>query len=159
MAKAAYSTGGFYSVTVILSPYHTGLRDHRVGDGPNRIMSRGIVKSLQDLGIAVETMEIERVDDFEGEIGRTFENLARTSKAVSKAMEARSFPLMLAGNCMNSVGVACALGPREIDYLYFDAHDDLHTPNTNVHGYFDAIGLPVLAGEKFPCSRKQYTGV
>ena len=80
MDKAAHSTGGFHSITVILSPYHTGLRDHRVGDGPNRIMLRGIVKNLQDLGIAVETTEIERVDDFEGEIGRTFENLARHPK-------------------------------------------------------------------------------
>ena len=73
-------------------------------------------------------------------------------------MEALSFPLVLAGNCMNSVGVACALGPKDIDYLYFDAHDDLHTPNTNVHGYFDAMGLPVLAGESFHAPAKNIPG-
>ena len=87
----------FTSLTIIRSPYHTGLRDHRVGDGPNRITSRGIADRLGKLGIKIFTREIERVDTFEGEIGRSFEILARTSLAVSEAMATSSFPLVLSG--------------------------------------------------------------
>ena len=124
----------FTSITIILSPYHTGLREYRVGDGPNRIKSRGIVGRLEKLGIPVSTKEIERADNFEGEIGRSFEILARTSRAVSEATAASSFPLVLSGNCMASVGVACGLGPDRLGYLYFDARDDLHTPSTLDYG-------------------------
>lgn len=139
----------FTSLTIIRSPYHTGLRDHRVGDGPNRITSRGIADRLGKLGIKIFTREIERVDTFEGEIGRSFEILARTSLAVSEAIATSSFPLVLSGNCMASVGVACGLGPKDLGYIYFDAHDDLHTPSTLDYGYFDAMGLPILAGKSF----------
>ncbi len=139
----------FTSLTIIFSPYHTGLRDYRVGDGPNRIKSRGIESRLEKLGITVFSKEIERVDTFEGEIGRSFEILARTSRAVSEAVATSSFPLILSGNCMASVGVACGLGLDGLRYLYFDAHDDLHTPSTLNYGYFDAMGLPILAGESF----------
>ena len=139
----------FTSLTIISSPYHTGLRDYRVGDGPNRIQSRGLADRLEKLGITVFNKEIERVDSFEGEIGRSFEILARTSRAVSEATATSSFPLILSGNCMASVGVACGLGPDGLGYIYFDAHDDLHTPSTLNYGYFDAMGLPILAGESF----------
>ena len=58
------------SLTIIFSPYHVGIRDHRVGDGPNRIRALGLVSSLEKLGIKVHIDEIPPVDDFEGEIGR-----------------------------------------------------------------------------------------
>ena len=148
----------FDSVTIITSPYHTGLRDHRVGDGPNRIISRGIVKTIEALGLRVETTEILPVDNFEGEIGRSFEILSRTSRAVSQAITNSSFPLVLSGNCMATVGVACGLGLDDLNYIYFDAHTDLHTPSTLLHGYFDALGLPILGGDSFHAIAKTMPG-
>ncbi|KAF2016824.1 Arginase/deacetylase [Aaosphaeria arxii CBS 175.79] len=137
------------SITIIFSPYHVGLRDHRVGDGPNRICKLGLIPQLEELGVEIHFHEIGPVDDFEGEIGRSFEVLRRTSIAVSQARSQNSFPLVLSGNCMSTVGVACGLGMNEPGFIYFDAHDDMDTPSTNWNGYLDAMGLSMLAGKSW----------
>ncbi|KAL3420024.1 hypothetical protein PVAG01_08523 [Phlyctema vagabunda] len=137
------------SITVIFSPYHVGLHNHRVGDGPNRIRSLGVIAQLEGLGVKVYIHDIQPVDDFEGEIGRSFEVLRRTSDAISKARSDNSFPIVLSGNCMASVGIACGLGIKDLGFIYFDAHDDMDTPSTNENGYFDAMGLSMLAGKSW----------
>jgi arginase len=68
------------SVTVIFSPYHVGIRHHAAGAGPARIREKGLVLSLLHLGVAVHEVEIEPVDDFDGDIGRSFEVIRRTAK-------------------------------------------------------------------------------
>ncbi|EDU49827.1 SpeB Arginase agmatinase formimionoglutamate hydrolase arginase family [Pyrenophora tritici-repentis] len=140
---------GANSITIIFSPYHVGLRDHRVGDGPNRIRALGVIQELEKLGVTVHVHELLPVDDHEGEIGRSFELLRRTSKAVTEVCAKQSFPLVLSGNCMASAGVACGLGLENLGWIYFDAHDDMETPSTNINGYLDAMGLSMLAGESF----------
>ena len=139
------------TINIIFSPYHVGLRDHRVGNGPHRLQSQGLTHALQTLGAKVVLTEIPPVDEHEGEIGRSFELLRRISTAVTSAVNAGFFPLILSGNCMASVGVACGLGiaSREMGFIYFDAHDDLDTPGTNENGYFDAMGLSMLRGESW----------
>ncbi|KAJ5577520.1 uncharacterized protein N7459_006484 [Penicillium hispanicum] len=137
------------TITIIFSPYHVGIRDHRVGNGPHRILSLGVIQELQQLGVQVEFNEIEPVDDFEGEIGRSFEILRRISKAVTSAVAKASFPLILSGNCMASTAVACGLQARDLAFIYFDAHDDLDSPDVNENGYFDAMGLSMLRGESW----------
>jgi arginase len=143
------------SVTIIFSPYHVGLRDHRVGDGPNRIRGLNIIQTLESLNLKVHFNEIQPVDDFEGEIGRSFEILRRTSLAVSSAISQDSFPLVLSGNCMATAGIACGLlhsqkyKKEDLGFVYFDAHDDMDTPSTNMNGYFDAMGLSMLAGKSW----------
>jgi arginase len=140
---------GANSITIIFSPYHVGLRDHRVGDGPNRIRALGVFQELEKLGVATHILELPPVDDFEGEIGRSFELLRRTSKAVTDVCANQSFPLVLSGNCMASAGVACGLGLKNLGWIYFDAHDDMDTPSTNTNGYLDAMGLSMLGGKSF----------
>lgn len=146
------------SITIIFSPYHVGLRDHRVGDGPNRIRKLGLIGRLEELGVKVHIDEIQPVDDFEGEIGRSFEVLRRTSVMVSKARANNSFPFILSGNCMASVGAACGLGIKDLNFIYFDAHDDMDTPSTNENGYFDAMGLSMLAGKSWHWHTQQIPG-
>lgn len=147
-------------ITIIFSPYHVGLRDHRVGNGPHRIRSLGIIEELQKLGLAVTVTEIERVDTFEGEIGRSFEILRRISKAVTDAVNKDTFPLILSGNCMASAAVACGLPiqDQELAFIYFDAHDDLDSPDVNENGYFDAMGLSMLRGESWKTLMKSVPG-
>ncbi|THW44887.1 putative arginase, partial [Aureobasidium pullulans] len=77
------------------------------------------------------------------------ELLRRTSTAVSKACAHNSFPLILSGICMATVGVAAGLGLEDLSFVYFDAHDDLETPSTNTNGYFDAMGMSMLKGESW----------
>lgn len=50
---------------------------------------------------------------------------------------------------MATVGVACGLGIKDPGFIYFDAHDDMDTPSTNTNGYFDAMGLSMLAGKSW----------
>lgn len=146
------------TITIILSPYHVGIRDHRVGNGPNRIKSLGVVKALGTLGITVKCVELGRVDEFEGEIGRSFELLRRTSNAVTEAIQNNTFPIVLSGNCMASAGVACALNNKDLKFIYFDAHDDLDSPDVNENGYLDAMGLSMLRGESWKTLMKTVPG-
>ncbi|CRG88783.1 hypothetical protein PISL3812_05818 [Talaromyces islandicus] len=137
------------AVTIIFSPYHVGTRDHRVGNGPHRIRQFGVVAALEALGLSVYFKELDRVDEFEGEIGRSFELLRRVSLAVTEAVEQNTFPLILSGNCMASIGAACGLKLEDLQFIYFDAHDDLDSPDVNENGYFDAMGLSMLRGESW----------
>lgn len=89
------------------------------------------------------------MDEFEGEIGRSFEIMRRISEAVSNAVTKNTFPLILSGNCMASTAAACGLKIRDLGFIYFDAHDDLDSPDVNENGYFDAMGLSMLRGESW----------
>ena len=156
----------YTSVTIIFSPYHVGIRDHRVGDGPNRILKLGLVKELQKLKLDVTLHEIEPIEeigalgrsDYEGDIGRSFEILRRTSTAVSEARQHDSFPLILSGNCMATVAAVCGLGIDDLAYVYFDAHDDFENPDTNTSGYLDGMGLSILNGSAFKALGKTIPG-
>ncbi|KAJ5391783.1 hypothetical protein N7509_007273 [Penicillium cosmopolitanum] len=146
------------SITIIFSPYHVGLRDHRVGNGPHRIRSLGVTDELEKMGVRIHITEIEPVDNYEGEIGRSFEVMRRISKAVTAAVSNNSFPLILSGNCMASAAVACGLGIKDLAFIYFDAHDDLDSPEVNENGYFDAMGLSMLRGESWNTLMKTVPG-
>ncbi|KAJ5732268.1 arginase [Penicillium malachiteum] len=128
------------SITIIFSPYHVGIRDHRVGN------------------VTVNFVKLDPVDEFEGEIGRSFELLRRLSTAVTKAVEQNTFPLILSGNCMSSAGVACGLGIDDLKFIYFDAHDDLDSPDVNENGYLDAMGLSMLRGKSWKAHMKTVPG-
>lgn len=79
------------------------------------------------------------VDDLTGESGRSIGLLRQISTAVKEATTRSLSPIVVAGNCMTSAGVACGLGPEILNYAVFDAHDDLHTQSTTTSGYFDGM--------------------
>jgi arginase len=113
------------------------------------------VEEIRKLGVAVHEEEVAPVDEFEGEIGRSFEILRRTSKLVTQARDRGSFPIVLSGNCVASVGLAAGLSAsqdladEELACVFFDAHDDYNTPDTVVSGYFDSMAISMLAGESW----------
>ncbi|KAK7420159.1 hypothetical protein QQZ08_010515 [Neonectria magnoliae] len=143
------------SITVISSPYHLGVRDKAVGAGPTILIKAGLITVLRDQGFAVNAVEIEPVDDFDGEIARLFELLRRTSKTVTQAVDAGSFPIVLSGNCSAAVGVAAGLSAsseflrRKITpaCVWFDAHDDFNTPDSLASGYLDSMPVAMLEGD------------
>ena len=69
----------------------------------------------------------------------------------------RSFPVVLAGNCCASVGVAAGLcaaaeeagqaDKNSLRCVWFDAHDDYNISDTVVSGYFDSQGIAMMARE------------
>ncbi|KAH7133303.1 hypothetical protein B0J13DRAFT_678351 [Dactylonectria estremocensis] len=142
------------SITVISSPYHVGVKDVAVGAGPTALIKAGLIAALDGQGFGVEVVELEPVDDYEGEIGRLFELLRRTSITVTRAVDAGSFPIVLSGNCSTAIGVAAGLsGSNEFlrhkitpSCVWFDAHDDYNTPDVLSSGYLDSMPVAMLEG-------------
>ena len=134
-------------VEIIAAPYHAGMRNLRVGAGPTRLLDDGIEAALRGAGFGTAVRTIEPVEDFEGEIGRTFEVKRRIAAAVAQARAAGAFPLVLAGNCNAAVGVAAGVGDAEAGLVWFDAHPDFDTPDEHVSGYLDGMGVATLAGQ------------
>ncbi len=137
------------TIDLILAPYHVGVADFRVGAGPKCILGQGLFEQLQAFGKTVTITEIASVDNFEGEIGRSFEIIRRIASAVASAEQRGSFPIILAGNCNATVGVAAGLSSDERQLVWFDAHSDLDTPDEALSGYFDGMGVSMLTGESW----------
>ncbi len=66
-------------LTLIVCPYHVEILRHRVGKGLERILSSLLPKLEQDHSVTVTVKTIEPVDEYEGEIGRSFELIRRIS--------------------------------------------------------------------------------
>lgn len=135
------------SVRIITAPYHAGAAGVRVGAGPVHLLDEGIEAALRSEGLDVAVSVIAPVDGFEGEIGRSFELKRRIAASVAEARAAGAFPLVLAGNCNASVGVAAGIGDPEAGLVWFDAHPDFDTPDEHRSGYFDGMGVATLAGQ------------
>lgn len=134
-------------VRIISAPFHAGARNERVGAGPIRLLDDGLEAALQGAGMQTNLSMISPVDDFEGEIGRTFEIKRRVAVAVAQARAAGEFPLVLAGNCNTAVGVAAGIGDPDACLIWFDAHPDFDTPEEHRSGYLDGMGVATLAGQ------------
>ena len=139
------------SLELIAAPYHTGIRNYRVGAGPSHILARGLLDRLNSLGYTSKLTEIDPVDDFEGEIGRSFEVIRRIATCVSHAAQHGSFPIVLAGNCNAQIGVAAGMSGsiQDPELIWFDAHSDLDSPDEATSGYFDGMGVSMLTGESW----------
>jgi len=139
------------SINLILVSYHVGIQNHRVGAGPGRILDNNLIARLESLHKTVTITTIGPVDDFEGEIGRSFELIRRVSTAVSGSVENGQFPIVLAGNCNTTVGVAAGLTATtdELEVVWFDAHSDLANTDETTSGYFDGMGVSMLNGESW----------
>lgn len=159
------SSPSFRSVTLILSPYHVGIANRAVGRGPIYLKKRGITNAIRSKGITVYESIVPSVeDDLDGEITRSFELFRRTSALVRTAHEASSFPVVLAGNCSASVGVAAGLSHAvsnlggELGCVWFDAHDDFNTPDTMTSGYFDSMPIAMMVGLCFKAMLRSVPG-
>ncbi|KAL2839634.1 Arginase/deacetylase [Aspergillus pseudoustus] len=67
---------------------------------------------------------------------------------------------------MASAAVACGLRSQlhqiaeesDLSFIYFDAHDDLDSPDVNENGYLDAMGLSMLRGESWKTLMRSVPG-
>lgn len=134
-------------IDIIVAPFHAGVRCCRVGKGPRRLLHAGLVSALHDIGADTRIVEVPAVDDFEGEVGRSFEIMRRLAACTSAAKRDGRFPLVLAGNCNASVGAFAGLGEASRSVIWFDAHPDFDTPDECISGYLDGMGVATLAGQ------------
>lgn len=134
-------------IRIIAVPYHAGEANVRVGAGPTRLLDDGLEQALAAAGHRTSVRFVAPVDEFEGEIGKSFELKRRVSREVAEARRDGAFPLVLAGNCNIEVGTWSGLGGDDGGLVWFDAHPDFDTPEEHRSGYFDGMGVATLAGE------------
>ncbi|MGH7568278.1 MAG: arginase family protein [Gemmatimonadales bacterium] len=134
-------------LTVLVVPYDTARRDARMGRGPARLLEGGLVAALADAGHQVRCERIEADErPATSETAMTFDLNRRLAEAVRRAVNAGTFPLVLAGNCGTAVGTLAGLGSGADGVVWFDAHADFNTPDTTVTGFLDGMALAMVTG-------------
>jgi arginase len=137
-------------ITLIAVPYDSGRRGERMGAGPEAL--RGpVTDALAASGHEVDYVCVEPAASvWPSEIRMAFELAAGVSAAIQDARDARSFPIILSGNCgPAALGVCSALdGERRVVWL--DAHGDFNTPDTTTGGFLDGMALATLCGRCWP---------
>ncbi len=134
------------AVRIIAVPYDSGQRGRRMGCGPLQFLDAGVTERVAALDGPVLERVVEHRDGYPMEIALTF-GLYRTIAAeVAGALEAGEFPLLLAGNCHNTIGALGGYGSRNVGLVWFDAHGDINTPETTISGFLDGMPLAMATG-------------
>src|SRR5208337_3967050 len=129
-------------IQIIQVPYDSGHKDLRMGNGPAHIVNRGLKKSRQ-ASIYIDEVIVENC--FPLEVGTTIQVAQALAGRVRAAVRQSRFPLVLAGNCMSSLGTLAGLD-EPAGVLWLDAHGDLNTPESTVSGYLDGMALATITG-------------
>jgi arginase len=132
------------NTTIIQVPFDSGHKDKRMGCGPARLLKE--TSALQDArDVSTETVEIH--DPFPLEVGTAFRLAGVLSDKVRRVRELDHFPLVLAGNCMSSIGTLAGLGDLRMGVIWLDAHGDFNTPETTSSGFLDGMALATVTGD------------
>lgn len=141
------------NVAMIQVPYDSGHCEERMGRGPGHLLAHGAAERVERAtgGTAIPA-RVDADATFPTENATAFELAAKLSAEVARARDQGAFPLVLAGNCMSSVGTVSGLSevPR-LGVIWFDAHGDLNTPETSGSGFLDGMPAAILTGR---CWRK-----
>lgn len=107
----------------------------------------GSVEVIRANGIAEELNAewVELAPDFDA----VEELIVAVNLALAAAIQAHSdsVPLIFAGDCTTSLGVAKGLEKHDPAVLWFDAHGDFNTPETTLSGFLGGMPLAALVGQ------------
>ncbi|UCI31177.1 arginase family protein [Mesorhizobium sp. B4-1-4] len=132
-------------ISIILASYDSGHYHGGMGQGPDALISGGLVDALTMAGHDVVVEDIGKVgDDQEREIATGFAVCNAVSGEVRIAIDRGRFPIVLAGNCLTSAGAVAGEGADAI--IWADQHGDLNTPETSMYGFLDGMALATVLG-------------
>jgi arginase len=114
-----------------------------MGRGPVHLVNHGL-KHLKRSGIHVDAVEVEA--SFPLEMVTAVHVAKALSSKVREARKQGRFPLVLAGNCMSSIGTLAGLGTSPTGIIWLDAHGDFNTPETTLSGFMDGMALATAVG-------------
>lgn len=135
-------------VQLLVVPYDSGHRGRRMGAGPERLIAAGMERVLADHGHRVRTTPIELPRDaWTSETGTAFELMRRVAAAIVSSKD--SLPIILAGNCITSIGALAAYSPSRTGIIWFDAHGDFNSPDTTTSGFLDGTALSTITGRSW----------
>jgi arginase len=133
-------------IDLIQVPYDSAQRGVRMGRGPVALAEAGAAGRLREAAGAVREVVVEARPDFRAEVATAFELCRSVALAVRGARGRGSFPILMSGNCLSSLGALAALDPAETGIAWFDAHGDLNTPETSASGFLDGMALATMVG-------------
>lgn len=133
-------------VDIIVVPFDSAQRGVRMGAGPEALLAAGLPERLERAGHRVTCLPVELSDGtWRAEIRTAFDLAARIAERVRIARAGGRLPVILAGNCMSSIGVIAGLG-RGTGVCWCDAHGDFNTPETTTAGFLDGMALATATG-------------
>lgn len=145
-------------IKVIAVPYHLAEARVGMGRGPEAYLEAGAAQRLRETGHEVSTEVVEPRGSFGDQIAFILNLQQQVAKRVNEALSRNHFPLILSGNCSASIGALGGFAPQQVGLIWFDAHGDFNTPSTSPSGFFDGMGLAVIAGLCFPEFSKNLGG-
>ncbi len=132
-------------VQLLVVPYDSGHRGARMGAGPERLLAAGIDRAIAADGHRVSVTLVELPpDSWTSETGTAFELMRRLAHEIAAAR--KGIPVILAGNCITTIGALAAYPPRRTGIVWFDAHADFNTPDTTTSGFLDGTALSTITG-------------
>ena len=148
------------SVALIAWPYDAGLGDVGMGSGASMLLADEELHQGLSAGTDRVTVEtVPPVDPALPEITRIFELDRRLARHVARARARGAFPLVLAGNCISALGTTAGVRDGErLGVVWLDAHADLDTPEDNLSGFTDVMGLSILTGGAWRALRATIPG-
>jgi arginase len=144
-------------VTLIQVPYHLGHESVGMGAGPDALVDAGLTAALESAGHEVELVRVARSGEAANEVAASFDVLCAVAASTREAVGRKAFPLVLAANCMTSIGIVAGLG-RDVGVVWLDAHPDFNTTDETTSGFADGMGLSILTGTGWKALRETVPG-
>lgn len=133
-------------LSLILAPYDSGHYNAGCGQGPEAIVSGGLVEELALNGHDVAVEDIGKVGPEPGrEVATGFAAASAVAVKVSEAVAEARFPIVLAGNCLTALGAVA--GEAADSIVWADQHGDLNTPQSSASGFLDGMALSAVLGQ------------
>jgi arginase len=133
-------------VQILAIPYDSGRRDHRMGNGPARLLECGLEAAWRAHRHDVATEWIEVSPAAAGDVRTSFDLYDKLATRVRAAHTDKCFPMVISGNCGATIGALAGLSDVRPAVVWFDAHADFNTPDTSPSGFLDGMAVAVLTG-------------
>jgi arginase len=145
---------------VIVWPYHGGLADVGMGLGASVLATdERFREGLAASAWQTRVVRVPRVDETLPEVARIFELARRLAQRVAAARDRHAFALVLGGNCVSCLGTTAGVGGgKSLGVVWLDAHADFDTPEDNLSGFTDVMGLAILTGSCWRALRETIPG-
>jgi arginase len=141
-------------IEVIVVPYDSGKRAYRMGAGPIALVEHGIEQKIRDLGCDVSIHWVE--SGARDPLASAMDLAVQIAEIVKRCREHEHFPVIVAGNCINTLGAFAGAARAATGLAWLDAHADLNTPATSPSGFLDGMAAATILGW---CHRSAFASV
>ncbi|WP_433730748.1 arginase family protein [Actinoplanes sp. CA-051413] len=145
------------AIRLLEVPYDSGHHGQRMGAGPSALVEAGAAQRLRDRGHPVQHQRLTVSSSWQAELTTAFELHRMIAAETAAARSAGQVPLLMSGNCNATLGVLAGSAP-ETGLVWFDAHGDFNTPETDPGGFLDGQGLAMITGHCWTAATARVPG-